>query len=164
MEQMMPRYKIQGKRLFTSFDGLWAVLMDIGRASNGTEIYCIADALDECDTESQDIFLRQIHQSFKQASETSPVPCSVHFLIISRPYPEIQNFLSIFRCVDLGSCKEIADDFRAMIQDKVQDLARRRKYPALRYIRGKIATRRRRSCETRILVSIIRFRGSRGGF
>lgn len=130
MEQLMPRYKVQGKRLFTSFDGLWAVLMDISRESNGTEIYCIADALDECDTESQDTFLRQIHQSFKQANETSSVPCSVHFLIISRPYPEIQNFLSIFRGVDLSSCKEIADDLRAMIQDKVQDLARRRKYPA----------------------------------
>ncbi|KAJ5346723.1 hypothetical protein N7541_009205 [Penicillium brevicompactum] len=126
----MTRYKVQGKRLFTSFDGLWAVLMDIGRASHGTEIYCIADALDECDTESQDMFLRQIHQSFKQANETIPVPCSVHFLIISRPYPKIQNLLSIFRCVDLGSCKEIADDLRAMIQDKVQDLAKRRKYPA----------------------------------
>jgi ankyrin repeat protein len=129
MEQMMPRYKVQGNLLFTSFDGLWAVLIDIGRASYGTEIYCIVDALDECDTESQDMFLRQIHQSFKQANETIPVPCSVHFLIISRPYPNIQSFLSIFRCVDLGSRKEIADDLRTMIQDKVQDLAKRRKYP-----------------------------------
>ncbi|CAI7619766.1 unnamed protein product [Penicillium palitans] len=130
MEQMIPRYEVQGKRLFTSFDGLWAVLMDIGRAADGTEIYCIADALDECDTESQDILLRQIHQSFQQANETSPVPCNVHFLITSRPYPEIQSSLSIFRCVALGSCKEIAEDLRAMIQDKVQDLARRNNYPA----------------------------------
>ena len=130
MQQMMPRYKVQGKRLFTSFDGLWAVLMDISQASKGTEIYCIADALDECDIESQDTFLRQIYQSFKQADETSWVPCNVHFLIISRSYPEIQNFLSIFRGVDLGSCKEIVDDLRAMIQDKVQDLARRNNYPA----------------------------------
>lgn len=130
MEQMMPRYEVQGKRLFTSFDGLWAVLIDIARASNGTEIYCIADALDECDIESQDMFLRQIHQSFNQGNEASLVPCNVHFLIISRPYPKIQYSLSIFQNFDLGTCKEIADDLRAMIQDKVQDLARRKTYTA----------------------------------
>jgi ankyrin repeat protein len=130
MEQIMPKYQVQGKRLFESFDGLWGLLMDIDRASNGTEMYCIVDALDECDPESQDTFLRQINQSFKRANETTQVPCRVHFLIISRRYSEIQSFLSIFRCVDLGSCKEIAADLRAMIQDKVQDLARRNAYPA----------------------------------
>ncbi|KAF2999551.1 hypothetical protein E8E15_000479 [Penicillium rubens] len=129
MEQIMPRYEAQGKRLFSSFDALWAVLMDIGRALNGTEIYCVIDALDECDTESQDTLLEQIHQSFKQSNETSLVACKIHFLIISRPYSKIQFFLSTFRSVDLGSCKEIANDLRAMIQDKVQDLAKRKKYP-----------------------------------
>lgn len=130
MEQIMPKYQVQGKRLFASFDGLWGLLIDIDRASNGTEIYCIVDALDECDPESQDTFLRQIHQSFKQANETSPVLRRVHFLIFSRRYSEIQSFLSIFRCVDLSSCNEIGADLRAMIQDKVQDLARRNTYPA----------------------------------
>lgn len=129
MEQMMPTYEAQGKRLFTSFDALWAVLMEFGRALNGSEIYCIIDALDECDTESQDTLLEQIRQSFTQSNETSLVACKIHFLIVSRPYPEIQFLLSTFRYVDLGSCKEIANDLRAMIQDKVQDLARRKKYP-----------------------------------
>jgi hypothetical protein len=35
--------------------------MDFGRALNGTEIYYIIDAIDECDTESQDTLLGQIH-------------------------------------------------------------------------------------------------------
>ncbi|KAJ6027938.1 hypothetical protein N7540_003514 [Penicillium herquei] len=128
-EQMMSKFELQGKLLFTSFDALWTVLMDFGRALNDTEIYCIIDALDECDTESQDTLLEQIRHSFKQSDETSPVACNIHFLLTSRPYPEIQFFLSTFRSVDLGSCKEITNDLRAMIQDKVQDLAKRKKYP-----------------------------------
>lgn len=129
IEQMMSKYDVHGDRLFTSFDALWAVLMDIGRMSKGAEIYCIVDALDECETESQDILLRQIDLSFRKATHTSSVTSSLHFLIVSRPYPEIKDCLSIFRCVDLGSYKEITHDLRTMIQDKVQDLAMRKKYP-----------------------------------
>ncbi|KAF3398389.1 hypothetical protein F1880_006446 [Penicillium rolfsii] len=114
-----------------SFDALWAALMDLGRALalNGTEMYCIIDALDECDIESRNTLLEQISQSFEQSNGTSLVACNIHFLIISRPYPEIQFILSTFGSVDLGSRKEIVNDLRAMIQDKVQDLAKRGRYP-----------------------------------
>jgi len=101
--------------------------MDIDRAANGTEIYCLVDTLDEYDTELQDILLRQIYQLFKQTNKTSPILYNVYFLITSRPYPEILSSLSIFRYVVLGSCKEIAEDLRTIIQDKV-DLTRRNNY------------------------------------
>ncbi|KAL2815028.1 ankyrin [Aspergillus cavernicola] len=129
MKQMMSKYDVQGERLFTSFDALWAVLMDIERVSNGPEIYCIVDALDECEAESQEILLQQIYQSFSEARTTGLVPSNVHMLIISRPYPELEGCLSIFRCLDLGSCKEINNDLKAMVRDKVKDLAKRGSYP-----------------------------------
>ncbi|KAL4974612.1 ankyrin repeat-containing domain protein [Aspergillus desertorum] len=128
IEQLMSKFDIQGERLFTSFDALWTVLMDIGRVSRGAEIYCIVDALDECEIESQETLLQQIYQSFRKATNTSLVTSSVHFLIVSRPYPEIADCLSIFQCVDLGSYKEITNDLKTMIQDRVQDLARQKKY------------------------------------
>lgn len=128
IEHMILKYDIQGERLFTSFDALWAVLMDIGRASEGAEIYCIVDALDECETESRDILLQQIYQSFTKATDTSLVTTSVHFLIVSRPYPEIGDYLYVFRSVDLASYKEISNDLQTMIYDRVQDLAKRKKY------------------------------------
>ncbi|KAL4734793.1 hypothetical protein BDV11DRAFT_212465 [Aspergillus similis] len=128
IEQVMSKYDVQGERLFASFDALWAVLIDIGRVSKGTEIYCIVDALDECETESQDMFLQQIYQSFTKSTDTSLVTSRVHFLIVSRSYPEIGDCLSIFRCVDLASYKEITNDLHTMIEDRVQDLAKRKKY------------------------------------
>ncbi|KAL4863142.1 hypothetical protein BDV12DRAFT_202355 [Aspergillus spectabilis] len=124
----MSKYDVQGERLFMTFDALWAVLMDIGRVSKGVEIYCIIDALDECEIQSQDILLQQISQSLTRAMDSSLVTSSVHFLIVSRPFPEIGVYLSIFPCLDLGSCKEISNDLQTMIQDKVQDLAKRKKY------------------------------------
>ncbi|KAJ5771861.1 hypothetical protein N7520_002390 [Penicillium odoratum] len=128
IEQVFSKYEIQGERLFTSFDALWATLLDIGRASQGGEIYCIVDALDECEPESRDVMLQLTHQSFKEARETSSVPSSVHLLIISRPYPEINECLDNFRRVDLGTYKEIANDLRDTIKDKVQELTRQKKY------------------------------------
>lgn len=129
IKQMMSKYDVQKERLFTSFDALWAVFMDIGRVRGGPGIYCIVDALDECEAGSQEILLQQIYQSFSESRMTGSVQPNVHLLIISRPYPELEDCLSIFRCVDLGSYKEITNDLKAMIQDKVKDLARRKRYP-----------------------------------
>lgn len=127
IEQIMSKYDVQGERLFTSFDSLWTVLMDIGWVSKGAEIYCLVDAIDECEIESQDVFLQQIYQSFMKTTDTSLVTSRVHFLIVSRPYPEIGDYLSTFQCVDLASYKETTNDFQTVIQDRVQDHARRKK-------------------------------------
>ncbi|CEJ62507.1 hypothetical protein PMG11_11004 [Penicillium brasilianum] len=124
----MSKYDVQGERLFTSFDALWTVLMDIGRVSKGAEIYCLVDAIDECEIESQGVFLQQIYQSFMKTTDTSLITSRVHFLIVSRPYPEIGDYLSKFQCVDLASYKETTNDLQTVIQDRVQDLARRKKY------------------------------------
>ncbi|KAL4877066.1 ankyrin repeat-containing domain protein [Aspergillus karnatakaensis] len=115
-EAILSKYDVQGERLFTSFDSLWTLLMEICRVPSNVEIYCIIDALDECENESQETLLRQINLLFKREAETSLAMSSLHFLIISRP------------CIDLGSCKEMAADLRTMTQDKVQDLARRKNY------------------------------------
>ncbi|KAJ5737281.1 uncharacterized protein N7483_002406 [Penicillium malachiteum] len=128
VDPLMFKYEMQGERLFTSFDALWAVLLDIDRASKGAEIYCIIDALDECENESQNYLLQQINQSFREARRTNLVPSSLHFLILSRPYPEIKGRLSIFKCVDLGSYMESSNDLITMIRYKVQELAERKKY------------------------------------
>lgn len=124
----MSKYDVQGERLFTSFDALWTVLMDIGRVSKGAGIYSIVDAIDECEIESQDVFLQQIYQSFMKTTDTGLVTSRVHFLIVSRLYPEIGDCLSTFQCVDLASYKETTNDLQTVIQDRVQDLARRKKY------------------------------------
>ncbi|KAH3139838.1 hypothetical protein LV164_003323 [Aspergillus fumigatus] len=129
LKPLLSKYRIQGKHLFTSFDALWALLLDIGRVPGGPEIYCIIDALDECNSDSQETLLRQIDHSFNNPRPTCSAPSSIHLLILSRPYPELEQYLSAFKSMDLGSCREITNDIRAMIKDRVEGLARRRKYP-----------------------------------
>ncbi|KAF4277594.1 hypothetical protein KXW75_005350 [Aspergillus fumigatus] len=129
LKPLLSKYRIQGKHLFTSFDALWALLLDIGRVPGGPEIYCIIDALDECNSDSQETLLRQIDHSFNNPRPTCSAPSSIHLLILSRPYPELEQYLSAFKSMDLGSCREITNDLRAMIKDRVEGLARRRKYP-----------------------------------
>ncbi|KAL4802838.1 ankyrin [Aspergillus unguis] len=126
--RIMPKYEIQKERLFTTFDALWALLMDIGRVTCGPEIYCIVDALDECEPHEQEILLRQIDQSFNGSFSQGSVPPRVHFFIASRPYPEIRSYLSLFTCIDLGSRQEILADLKATIHEKVKALAMRKCY------------------------------------
>ncbi|KAE8420679.1 ankyrin [Aspergillus pseudocaelatus] len=130
IRHIMKKYEVQKARLFTNFDALWALLIDMGRVSRGPAIYCIIDALDECEAHEQDILLRQIEQSFGDRHPELFVPCSVHILITSRPYPEIRDYLSLFACVDLGSCQETTTDLKTTIHNKVKDLAVRKRYSA----------------------------------
>ncbi|KAG2421579.1 hypothetical protein HFD88_005554 [Aspergillus terreus] len=128
IRRILPKYEIQKERLFTSFDALWALLMDLGRVTGGPEIYCIVDALDECESHDREIILRQIEQSFHGSRSEGYVPPRVYFFITSRPYPEIRSYLSWFPWIDLGSRQEIIADLRATIRERVEVLAKRKSY------------------------------------
>ncbi|KAF4170180.1 hypothetical protein CNMCM6936_003368 [Aspergillus lentulus] len=84
------------------------IAQDQGRVPGGPEVYCIIDALDECESDSQETLLRQIDQSFNNPRTNDSVP---------------------FKSMDLGSYREITNDLRAMIRNRVEDLAWRKKYP-----------------------------------
>lgn len=124
---LLPKYNERKEGLNNSFDALWGILMEMGKDS-AVEIYCIIDALDECESDSQPDLIRQIHHSFGEQLADSPPP-HLHILITSRPYPEISEYLSHFRNKDLASYSAIEHDIRRMIEAKVEDLAVRKKYP-----------------------------------
>ncbi|KAE8332983.1 ankyrin repeat-containing domain protein [Aspergillus sergii] len=128
MRSVMSRYEVRSDDFVTSFDTLWAILMDMGRAAEGPEIYCIIEALDECEADSQEMLLHQIYQSFSEEGLTSSARHKLHMLIISRPYPNLECCLSIFRCKDLGTCEDVKRDLQIMIQNTVKKLATRNKY------------------------------------
>ncbi|KAL2829057.1 hypothetical protein BJY01DRAFT_261398 [Aspergillus pseudoustus] len=130
MEHLMQKYSRRGNQLFSSFDGLWAVLMDISHNSGDTKIFCIVDALDECFEESQRTLLRQIDQEFRSGHANHVNPESLHLLITSRPYPEISQYLSSFYNKDLASYPAVADDLSKVIGEKVKELAMQKKYTA----------------------------------
>ncbi len=124
MRPLRMRYDIQGDKLFSSFDALWDLLMEIGQEHAG-EIYCIIDALDECDSTAQETLLAQISDSFLSRKSTP----GVHFLITSRPYEEIRRYLDDFPRHDLGAYDKVQGDLDMIIHQKVNQLARKKNYP-----------------------------------
>ncbi|KAL4919886.1 hypothetical protein BDW62DRAFT_27037 [Aspergillus aurantiobrunneus] len=125
MRRVRLRYGIQADKLFNSFDALWDLLMEIGQEHAG-EIYCIIDALDECDYTAQESLLVQISYSFLSKKKTAS---GVHFLIESRPYEEISRYLDDFPNHDLGAYDKVQGDLDILIHQKVTELERKKNYP-----------------------------------
>ena len=130
MKFLLSRYEDreeQKAKLFTSFDALWATLIEIGHDTASGEKYCIIDALDECDRESQHILLTQISQTFSKHNSENSHP-SIHILITSRPYPEIAQHLTGFNRKDLASYQKIKLDLQVFIGEKVKELSEKKNY------------------------------------
>ncbi|KAN0071991.1 Pfs, NACHT, and ankyrin domain protein, partial [Elaphomyces granulatus] len=127
MKFLLSRYERQKEKLFTSFDALWATLIEMGDDIASGEKYCIIDALDECDRESQQILLTQIAQSFSKHDSNGWHP-SIHILITGRPYPEIREHLTEFNCKDLASYQKVKKDLQVFIREKVKELRQKKTY------------------------------------
>ncbi|KAL4789001.1 hypothetical protein BDV19DRAFT_395460 [Aspergillus venezuelensis] len=128
IKHLVAKYVERRESLYMSFDALWAVLMEMS-SDRAIEVYCIIDALDECESDSQEIFLRQVRQSFGGARTTNTSSYRPHILITSRPYPEIRQYMSSFRNKDLASYDSVKNDLKIMIQEKVTDLSNTKQYP-----------------------------------
>lgn len=129
MRHLLPTYIVRKDKLFGSFDALWVVLLDIAKNSDHMEFYYIIDALDECDPDSQEVLLEQIHQTFGNPNSKGSAPSNMHVLITSRPYHEIRRSLSTVRSKDLATYEAVASDLRKVIQEKVEVLSKRNRYP-----------------------------------
>ncbi|KAJ5641398.1 PfsNACHTand Ankyrin domain protein [Penicillium lividum] len=118
------KYHTRGEELFTSFDDLWDIFMTMLADENTGRKYCIIDALDECDRESQEILLQQLEETFN-CPNLSP---NVRILVTSRPYPEIRESLQIFPNFDLASFPQRQKDMDIFVEEKVNHLAQRKRY------------------------------------
>ncbi|KAL2801993.1 hypothetical protein BJX63DRAFT_441534 [Aspergillus granulosus] len=124
----LPKFLHRKEALFLSFDALWSIFLEIAKSSS-SGIYCIIDALDECERDSQEILLGQISQTFPARRKEGVSSRHPRILITSRPYDEIRQSLSNFRCKDLATYSALKNDLALMIHEKVADLTRRKSYP-----------------------------------
>ncbi|KAB8228901.1 uncharacterized protein BDW43DRAFT_315402 [Aspergillus alliaceus] len=129
MKYLLPKYIARKGQILTSFDALWSTLMDMGQDSSSSGIYCIIDALDECEYEDQQTLLRHLDQTFNNCNPKRHSLPNLYFLITSRQYPEIEERLAHFPCQNLAKYSAVADDLKAMIQERVNKLSTRKKYP-----------------------------------
>lgn len=123
---LLPKYTERGQELFNSFDALWTILLDAAADANTGQKYCIIDALDECDRESQNTLLRQLQSSFQGQN----APPNIQILITSRPYDEIHEYMQVFANKDLASFPEAKQDVNRCINEKVGSLAKKKHYTA----------------------------------
>ncbi|KAM3464614.1 hypothetical protein MY5147_009463 [Beauveria neobassiana] len=118
LSYVLPKYNERKAKLFESFDALWTIFISAAADRNTGRKYCIIDALDECDDESQRTLLRQLQETF----HSSDAPPNVRILVTSRPYPEIRKHLDIFTHKDLASFPDIKQDIDRCIKERVAQL------------------------------------------
>ncbi|KAK0710162.1 hypothetical protein B0T26DRAFT_596694, partial [Lasiosphaeria miniovina] len=124
LDYLLPKYNERGAELFKSFDALWTIFMAAAADKSTGRKYCIIDALDECDRESQNTLLQQLERSF----QSQDISSNFRILVTSRPYSEIREYLEGFPNKDLASFSERQQDIDLFIKEKVADLAQRKKY------------------------------------
>ncbi|EJP62037.1 vegetative incompatibility protein HET-E-1 [Beauveria bassiana ARSEF 2860] len=118
LSYVLPKYNERKAKLFESFDALWTIFILAAADRTTGRKYCIIDALDECDDESQKTLLRQLRETF----HSPDAPPNVQFLVTSRPYPEIRQHLEIFANKDLASFPHVKRDIDQCIKERVAQL------------------------------------------
>ncbi|KAI0095716.1 vegetative incompatibility protein HET-E-1 [Nemania sp. FL0031] len=124
LDYILPKYKERGAQLFKSFDALWSILIAMAADEPTGQKYCIIDALDECDKESQDTLLLQFEQTFYDQNVTP----NLRILVTSRPYEEISRHLKGFGTMDLAFFPERQKDVDLFIEERVDDLSKKKNY------------------------------------
>jgi hypothetical protein len=121
---LLPKYKERGDELFQSFDALWTIFLDAAADQKTGQKFCIIDALDECEQESQRVLLGQLRTSFLGQG----APQGIKILVTSRPYDEIHEYMDDFAKKDLASYPEARQDVHRCIEVRVEGLTERKKY------------------------------------
>jgi ubiquitin carboxyl-terminal hydrolase 14 len=125
---VIPEYETLGDKLYTSFAGLWDIFTKITCDPAFGRVYCVLDALDECEERSRNQLIRCISTHFT----ASPTPLkNLRLILTSRPYDSIRSELLYFPIIRLEAEKEehhINSDIAIYVGAEVQNLALRRGY------------------------------------
>ena len=115
--------------VFTNFDTLWRILLNILKDPQAGEIYILIDAMDECEETSQQMFLSCL-KKLTNAPQGSSV-LHVKFLMTCRPNPEIEESLGFNEGTLRVDSAKVNTDLSKFIDVKVKELATTKKlWPA----------------------------------
>lgn len=126
LSYVLPEYNRRKVKLFESFDTLWSIFMAAAADQETGTKYCIIDALDECDEESQTMLLQQLKITY-QNPDTPP---NVRILLTSRPYAEIRERLKVFANRDLATFPNSEQDIDIFIEERMKRLRETKGYTA----------------------------------
>ena len=127
-KRIQSQFDMSRDSLFFNFHALWRIFVSIVQDPEAGEVYCLIDALDECDRESRQLFLTNLTRLFcsQQSKRTF-----VKFVVASRLENDIEESLSTvssaIRNVQIDSGK-VNEDLSKFIDLKVDELSTRKKY------------------------------------
>ncbi|RKL34014.1 hypothetical protein BFJ72_g9501 [Fusarium proliferatum] len=124
---IMPQWKQHSKQLFEekSFGTLWKLFEDAIAQSDFRTIYCVIDALDECEASSLCLLLRKFERLSRRQLGSSP---EMKLICLSRRYPEnIPEALLWFAKMELDIMSSREYDIGRFISYQVQELAEKKK-------------------------------------
>lgn len=125
-----PDFALSRDSLFTNFHALWRIFMSVVEDKEVGVVYCLIDALDECQTESRRLLLTDFAKLFRSQQNKK---IFVKFIVTSRRKNDIEESLSTVSPatqnlqVDSG---RINDDLYEFIDVKVEELSTRKRYSA----------------------------------
>ncbi|KAM0244425.1 hypothetical protein ACHAP5_006227 [Fusarium lateritium] len=120
---LLPTWKVQEDEMFqaNSFETLWRLFLKVLTSLKDEKIYCVLDALDECDEESLSSLLFKIKTLF-DPSQNDNARDSFKLIIASREQPlPLPQTLSEFPKITLG---DLDHDIELYITEKVNHFAR----------------------------------------
>ncbi|KAI9692696.1 MAG: hypothetical protein M1820_009447 [Bogoriella megaspora] len=127
MDYLLPDFEVQQQSLFTerSFTALWRIFTSMIRHANAGPVYCLIDALNECNPDSRGTFYRQLRRDFlSELDDTShfnfrrtktvqlemntdlnnPDKSILKMIVVSRTAPE--SDMSSIPCIHIGTSQE----------------------------------------------------------
>ncbi|KAG5657042.1 hypothetical protein KAF25_011211 [Fusarium avenaceum] len=120
---LLPAWKVQQEKTFqaNSFETLWRIFLDMLAALENEKVYCVLDALDECDEESLSTLLFKIKTLFDPSRDNEERKC-LRLIIASREHPlSLTQNLSAFSRISLD---DLDHDIQLYIAEKVDHLTR----------------------------------------
>jgi len=116
---------LQGVQLFSRFDALWDLFVDITRHEKAGSINVVIDAIDECEEQVQIMIVERISKLLK-----SDVPPPIKFFITSRPNsPAIHALQETFVRYNRLRLEEnqgaVSEDIRLVIRQRLELFVKR---------------------------------------
>ncbi|KAF5630091.1 heterokaryon incompatibility protein het-E-1 [Fusarium sp. NRRL 52700] len=127
INSVIPQWKQQSQRLFheTSFGTLWNLFDGIIAQSDLKTIYCVIDALDECEASSLSLLLRKFERLSRGHANKSP---KLRLVCLSRRYPEnIPEALLLFTKMEVDTMTARKEDISRFISSQVHELTLKKK-------------------------------------
>jgi ankyrin repeat protein len=127
-------YKYKKESIASSAATLWAIFEDILRGEDIATVYCILDALDECEDETRKWILRKLSRLFSVRldgrAHGSKGTGHLKMVITSRPWEDVELGLAGASKIRLRTEDEanINHDIRLFVKKQVKPLAERRGY------------------------------------